>query len=155
MGVRLRKQDSIDLLGKVWLFERCSQRELESLRLIATPLEVPAGKVLAKQGDVGREFMIVVEGSAEAVRDGTTVGVLGPGSFCGEMSLLDQKPRSATVTTLEPTTLLVISAPDFNSMVATVPSVDRRMLEVLAERLRDVEDRFVPAEERLASIGLA
>jgi CRP/FNR family transcriptional regulator, cyclic AMP receptor protein len=154
-SVRPKKQDGIDLLRKVWLFERCSRRELEALQKIATAVEVPAGRVLTSQGEMGREFFVLVSGKAEAVRDGTSIGVLGPGSFFGEMSLLERKPRAATVTTLEPTSLLVITTGDFNSLVQTIPSVDHKMLVVLADRLRDVEARFVPAESRVANTELA
>jgi CRP-like cAMP-binding protein len=69
--------------------------------------------------------------------------------------LLERKPRAATVTTVESTSLLVITTGNFNSLVAIVPSVDRKMLVVLAERLRDVEACFVPAESRVASTELA
>jgi CRP/FNR family cyclic AMP-dependent transcriptional regulator len=153
--VRLSKHDGLDLLRKVWLFERCSRRELEALQRIATAVDVPAGKVLTSQGEMGREFFVVVAGKVEAMRDSTSVSVLGPGSFFGEMSLLERKPRAATVTTLEPTSLLVITTGDFNALVQTMPSVDHKMLVVLAERLRDVEARFVPAESRVANTELA
>jgi CRP/FNR family transcriptional regulator, cyclic AMP receptor protein len=111
--------------------------------------------VLASQGEMGREFFVIVQGKAEATRNATSVGVLGPGSFFGEMSLLERKPRAATVTTVEPSTVLVITARAFNSVVGTVPSVDRKMLMVLAERLRDIEERFVPMEARVANTELA
>jgi CRP/FNR family cyclic AMP-dependent transcriptional regulator len=153
--VHLKKQDGIELLRKVWLFERCSRRELEALQRIATPIDVPPGKVLTSQGEMGREFFVIVDGKAEAVRNGTSIAVLSAGSFFGEMSLLERKPRAATVATLEPTSLLVITARDFTSLVETVPSVDRKMLVVLAERLRDIEARFVPAESRVANTELA
>ena len=153
--MRPKKRDGIDLLRKVWLFERCTRHELEHLRKIASPLDVESGKVLTTEGEIGREFFVLIHGKAEAVRNGTSVAILGPGSFFGEMSLLERKPRAATVTTLEPTSVLVINARDFTSLVETVPSVDRKMLIVLAERLRDVEARFVPAESRVASTELA
>jgi CRP-like cAMP-binding protein len=70
------------------------------------------------------------------------------------MALLDRRPRSATVTTLEPTTVLAITAGAFNALVGDMPSVDRKMLIVLAERLRDVESRFVPADERVTNPDL-
>jgi CRP/FNR family transcriptional regulator, cyclic AMP receptor protein len=147
--MRLKKKDGIELLRSVWLFERCSNSELASLQKIATPLDLPAGKVLTTEGEIGREFFVIVSGSAEATRGGVTIGTLGAGSFLGEMALLDRKPRTATVTTLEPSTVLVITAGAFSSLVDTVPSVDRKMLVVLAERLREVEARFVPAEARV------
>jgi CRP-like cAMP-binding protein len=149
--MRLKKQEGIALLRSVWLFERCTNKELSSLSSIATPLDVPPGKVLTTEGETGREFFVLVSGKAEASRGGVSVGMLGPGSFFGEMALLDKKPRTATVTTLEPTTLLVITAGAFNGLVATMPSVDRKMLIVMAERLRDIETRFVPADSRITN----
>lgn len=153
--MHLRKQEGIELLRSVWLFERCSKSELSSLRGIATPLDVPAGKVLTTEGETGREFFVIVSGKAEATRGGVSIGVLGAGSFFGEMALLDRKPRTATVTTLEPTSVLVITATAFSALVESVPSVDRKMLLVLAERLRDIETRFVPVEARVANPDIA
>jgi CRP-like cAMP-binding protein len=146
--MRITKKHRLDLLGSVWLFEACSQRELDVLQLAATEIEVPAGKALTTQGELGQEFVVLVEGKAQVTRDGTEIAVLGPGSFFGEMSLLDGKPRAATVTTLEPTKVLVLTTQAFNGVITTMPSVDRKMLTVLAGRLRDVEAKYVPAEER-------
>jgi CRP-like cAMP-binding protein len=153
--MRLRKQDGIELLRSVWLFERCTRKELAALQEIATPLDVPAGKVLTREGEVGVEFFVVVAGKAEATRTGSPIGTLAAGSFFGEMALLDRKPRTATVTTLEPTTVLVITAGSFDDLVESMPSVDRKMLMVMAERLRDLETRFLPAEERVANREIA
>jgi CRP-like cAMP-binding protein len=64
------------------------------------------------------------------------------------MSLLDGKPRTATVTTLEPTRVLVLTTAEFSTVVTTMPSVDRKMLSGLASRLREIETTYVPAGER-------
>jgi CRP/FNR family transcriptional regulator, cyclic AMP receptor protein len=152
--MRLTKQHGVELLRSVWLFERCSNRELAALQRIATPLDVPAGKTLTAEGEIGREFFVIMRGKAEATRGGVAIATVGAGSFFGEMALLDRRPRSATVTTLEPSTVLVITAGAFNSLVGTMPSVDRKMMVVLAERLRDVEARFVPADERVTNPDL-
>jgi CRP/FNR family transcriptional regulator, cyclic AMP receptor protein len=153
--MRVSKKRRLDLLGSVWLFERCSRRELDVLSSAATALQVPAGRTLAKQGELGREFVVIVDGKAEVTRDGTQIGVVGPGSFFGEMSLLDGKPRTATVTTVEPTHVLVMTAAAFNSVVATMPSVDRKMLMVLTDRLREIEAKYVPAHERSTHTDIA
>jgi CRP/FNR family transcriptional regulator, cyclic AMP receptor protein len=150
--VRLKRSDRVGLFANVWLFEHCSRRELDALQRAAEPLDVPAAKVLATQGEMGREFFVVVDGAAEVTRGGTRVGTLGPGSFFGEMSLLERKPRAATVTTLEPTTVLVMSARSFDDVVKTMPSVDRKMLVALSSRLRDIEARYVPDTEPLARV---
>jgi CRP/FNR family transcriptional regulator, cyclic AMP receptor protein len=144
--MHLTKKDRVELFGSVWLFERCSRRELDVLQRAATELDVEAGRSLATQGELGREFIVIVSGKAEVTRDGTHVADLGAGSFFGEMSLLDHEPRAATVTTTEPTHVLVMSANGFDTVVTTMPSVDRKMLTVLAQRLRDIEEKYVPGD---------
>jgi CRP/FNR family transcriptional regulator, cyclic AMP receptor protein len=150
----LKRQDRVDLLARVWLFEHCSRRELDALQRVTTAMEVPPGRVLATQGETGREFFVIVDGSADVTRGRTRVGVLGPGAFFGEMSLLEHKPRAATVTTLEPTTVLVLNTREFDSVVKTMPSVDRKMLIALSGRLRDLEARYVPAQEQFTRTSL-
>jgi len=146
--VKVKRTAQIELLRNVWLFERCSKKELEAITRVATPLDLPAGKVLTKQGEAGNEFFVVVVGKAKATRKNVAIGTLGPGSFFGEMSLLEDLPRVATITTTEPTTVLVVHARDFHRLVADMPSVDHKMLVVLARRLREMEDRYVPAADR-------
>ena len=151
----MRNDARIDLIRNVWLFERCTKRELDAIAKVATPLDLPAGKVLTSQGEQGREFFVIVSGKVEATRDGVTIGTLGAGSFFGEMLLLERLPQVATVTTTEPTSVLVLTAQAFTTLVASMPSVDRNMLIVLAQRLRDIENRYVPADARLISTNIA
>jgi CRP-like cAMP-binding protein len=153
--MRVTKKRGRDLLGNVWLFERCSNKELDLLQSAATEMEFPVGKELTTQGELGRHFMVIVEGEAEVTRDGTQIARLGPGSFFGEMSLLDGQPRTATVTTVEPTRVLMLTTEAFSGALAAMPSVDRKMLTVLAARLRDIEVRYVPVNERSTNTDLA
>src|SRR5450631_3608646 len=139
MGGSVTKKRRLELLAGVWLFEQCSRRELNVLQDATTEMQLAAGKLLTEQGEVGRHFMVIVEGSVEVTRDGTQIAVLGPGSFFGEMSLLDGKPRTATAITLEPTHVLMLTTAAFNEVLATMPTVDRKLLTVLAGRLREIE----------------
>ena len=152
--MRVSKKRGRDLLGKVWLFERCSNRELDLLQDAATEMDFPIGKELTTQGEIGRHFMVIVEGEVEVTRDGTQIALLGPGSFFGEMSLLDGQPRTATATTLEPTQVLMLTTAAFSEVLTTMPSVDRKLLSVLAKRLRDIEARYVPASDLSARTNL-
>jgi CRP-like cAMP-binding protein len=147
----VRNDRRIELLRSLWLFERCTNKELAALARLTTPMDVPAGKVLARQGQTGTECFVVVSGRAEVTRGGVRVGELGPGQFFGEMALLERQPRVASVTTTEPSTVLVMTAKAFDELVGTMPSVDRKMLVVLAHRLREVEDRYVPDGARLVA----
>jgi CRP/FNR family cyclic AMP-dependent transcriptional regulator len=141
--MKVTKKRRLELLGSVWLFEQCSNKELGMLESAATEMELTAGKILTQQGEIGRHFVVIVEGEVEVTRDGTRIATLGPGSFFGEMSLLDGKPRTATATTVAPTYVLMLTTDAFNEVLATMPSVDRKLLSVLASRLREIEERYV------------
>lgn len=145
----MKKNAKVDLLRGVWLFERCTRAELTELAATTTELRVPAGKVLAREGDLGREFFVLESGRVEATRNGVRVGTLDAGNFFGEMALLDRQLRTATVTATEPCDLLVLTAREFLQVVETMPSVDRKIITVLAGRLRDLENRFLPEERYL------
>jgi CRP/FNR family cyclic AMP-dependent transcriptional regulator len=134
----------LELLGNVPLFRACSKRDLRRIASLADELEVPEGKVLTKQGEPGWEFFVIAEGRARATIRGRPSASLRRGSFFGEMSLLDGGPRSATVTAETDMHLIVLTSRSFSSLIDEVPSVGRRVLQVMAERLRDAE-RSQPA----------
>jgi CRP-like cAMP-binding protein len=139
--MRRRSQDAkVELLRGVPLFSSCSKRELSRIASLADQIEVPAGKALTREGDRGSEFFVVVEGQARVmVRDRGRVPPLGPGASFGELSLLDQGPRSATVEAETDMQLLVLNARSFSSLLAEVPSVARKVLVAMAARLRVAE----------------
>jgi CRP-like cAMP-binding protein len=150
----MKRDGTVALLRGVWLFESCSRAELTTLARTTTSVGVPAGKVLAHEGEIGREFFVVVSGRVEATRSGTHVASLGPGEFFGEMALLDRQPRAATVTAVEPSELLVLTRPEFIGVIEAIPTVDRKIIAVLAQRIRELEDRFLP-QERYADVRRA
>jgi CRP-like cAMP-binding protein len=85
-----------DLLRGVPLFSHCSNKELIELSSLTTTLRMPAGKVVVRQGEPGKEFIVIVEGKATVSIDDQAVATLGPGDFFGEIALLDGGPRTAT-----------------------------------------------------------
>jgi CRP/FNR family transcriptional regulator, cyclic AMP receptor protein len=127
------------MLGKVRLFSNCNKRELARIAALTDEVDVPEDKVIVRQGDPGRECFVIAEGKARATIRGKGSQPLGPGSFFGEMSLLDQGPRSATVTAETDMHLLVLGSREFSSLVNEVPTVAVRMMRGLAERLRSAE----------------
>ena len=136
---RQNKDAKVRLLSRVSLFSGCSRGELGRIASLVDQLEVPKGKVLASEGDPGWEFFVVCEGQAKATKRGRKVASLGQGSFFGEMSLLDEGPRSATVTAETDMQLLVLNSRSFSALIAENPSVSRKLLRGLAERLRGAE----------------
>jgi CRP/FNR family cyclic AMP-dependent transcriptional regulator len=129
----------VELLRGVSLFSACSNRELTRIASLADEIEVPEGRVLIRQGEPGREFFVIVEGKAKVSGRGRKAKALGPGAGLGELSLLDQGPRSATVTATSDMYLLVLDSRSFSSLIAEVPSVAGKIFRVMAERLREAE----------------
>jgi CRP-like cAMP-binding protein len=134
--VRLRKDAKIELIRSVPLFSRCTKNELAAIASESYELSPPEGTELTRQGRPGREFIVIIEGSAEVAKNGRTVARLGPGDFLGEIALLCGAPRNATVTTTSPTRLLVLSARAFARVVERVPSLHANLLRALSERLQ-------------------
>ncbi|HEU5213498.1 MAG TPA: cyclic nucleotide-binding domain-containing protein [Gaiellaceae bacterium] len=130
----------VDALKKAPLFEGLSRKELEHLAQLADDLEVPAGKVLTRQGDTGREFFVLMDGEVEVVRDGELLATRSSGDFIGEISILEDMPRTATVTAKTPVRLFVLTAQSFRSFVEEAPEVENKVLRTLARRLAAMSD---------------
>jgi CRP/FNR family cyclic AMP-dependent transcriptional regulator len=121
-----------DELGSLALFEECTRKELRRIARLATSVEVPSGRVLCVEGAVGSEFFVIVRGCAHVDRASRTIATLVPGQTFGELALLCRTSvpyRTATVRAAEPMTVLVFTRAEFNSLIDTVPSVARRLLE--------------------------
>jgi CRP-like cAMP-binding protein len=133
----LRKNAKIELLKRVPLFERCSQRELAQIAALSDELYLPAARSLTQEGTGGAEFIVLVEGEADVVRKGRVVNELGPGDFIGEIALVSGKPRTATVKTRGPARLLVLTASGFRTLMHDVPSIQDKVLAAITARLPD------------------
>ena len=125
----------IGLLADVPLFAGLPKRELKAIAGVAEVVDVPAGRDLTVEGATGHEFFVLLEGAAIVERAGDFVNVLGPGSFFGELALLADRPRSATVTTIEPSRLLVLGEGHFRQAVRGSTQLSARLLPEVARRL--------------------
>lgn len=134
--MRLRKDAKVELIKTVPLFSRCTRRELAALAAEADELVVRDGATLTRQGERGREFIVIVDGSADVCRNGRTINRLTAGDFLGEIALISEAPRTATVTTTAESLLLVLTGRAFRRVVEQVPSVQASVLKALAERLQ-------------------
>jgi CRP-like cAMP-binding protein len=133
------KSEHIELLGRIPLFSGCSKNELRAIASLTTEVDFQAGSVLTRQGDPGDECFVIVEGSVEVSIDDRVLAELGAGQVVGEMSLLDQGPRTATVTAKTGVKVLVLNPLEFMSMLDSSPGVAKKLLRSLAQRLRAVE----------------
>jgi CRP/FNR family transcriptional regulator, cyclic AMP receptor protein len=126
-------------LKTIWLFSSCTTSEVRKIRGSLDEVDVPKGKVLVEEGTIGLEFFLIVSGKAAVTRSGKKVATLGPGDHFGEMALLDRHPRSASVVSESDMDLLVLSQRQFNSLLNSVPTIGRKMLAAMAQRLREVD----------------
>jgi CRP-like cAMP-binding protein len=131
----LRKNAKIELIKRVPLFAHCSKKELGLVAQIADEIDLPEGKTLMREGDRGREFFVLVEGEADVRRGDRKLNTLGGGDFFGEIALVSQRPRTATVTTASPVRVLVVTAQSFRSLLDRAPDVQRKVLQALADRV--------------------
>jgi CRP-like cAMP-binding protein len=142
--MRTKYDAKIDLLGHLPLFRSCTSRELVELAKITTESQVPAGRILCHEGEIGRECFVVVEGEAMVTMSGARLADLGPGDLFGEMALLDDDPRVASVTAATDMRLLVLSRAEFQDLLAKMPTVTRRILRGVAARLRAADHELHP-----------
>ena len=136
----LTRDRTTELLSKTHLFAGVDQEGLNRIADRIRELDVPADRVIARQGEIGTGFFVIAEGMVRVVRDGATLTELGPGDFFGELSVLDGKPRNAQVVSTQPTVCLALASWDFEAVVAEQPSVALAILRELAGRLRETTD---------------
>jgi len=129
-----------ELLAGCPLFSGIDADGLALLADLATPVDFPAGHVIARQGEIGTGFFVIVSGLVRVVRDGTVVARLGAGEFFGELSVLDRMPRNATVAAEEATSCLALASWDFDRVLLEEPALTLTILRGVARRLREVSE---------------
>ena len=129
-----------ELLAGCPLFNGIDAEGLAKLAALATTVDFPAGHVIARQGEIGTGFFVIVSGEVRVVRDGNVVARLGPGEFFGELSVLDRMPRNATVAAETQTTCLALASWDFEQVLLEEPVLTLTILRGVATRLREVTE---------------
>jgi len=133
--MRLRRDAKVELISRAPLFENCSKRELSEIASIADEIDLPEGKVLMREGEAGREFVVLLEGSVDVTRKGRKLATRGAGEFLGEIALVSNVPRTATVTTASAVRALVVTDRAFRELMRRMPSIQLKVLEALADRV--------------------
>jgi CRP/FNR family transcriptional regulator len=139
MARGVRNAEVVETLKTIPLFANCNKKELSLVARIARPQEFGAGHDIVVQGHEGVGLHIVVEGTVKVVVDGRTRRKLGPGQFFGEIALLDNGPRTATVTSETPVKTLSIVSWQFRGLLKEQPDLAIRMLEDVCRRLRTAD----------------
>ena len=130
-----------ELLGACRLFAGVRPEDLAAVAERAIEVDFPADRVIARQGEIGTGFFVVIEGSVRVVRDGKDVATLKPGEFFGELSVLDGLPRVAQVVATEPTRCLALASWDFEQALLDSPPLALAILRGLASRVRSVTEQ--------------
>jgi CRP/FNR family transcriptional regulator, cyclic AMP receptor protein len=133
--MRLGKDGKIELIRKVPLFSKLNKKGLEDVAHIADELDLPQGKLMAEEGDRGREFFVLLEGEADVTKCDRSINRLHKGDFFGEIALVTHMPRTASVTATSDVRVLVITERDFAALLKRAPEVSRGVAEALAERI--------------------
>jgi CRP-like cAMP-binding protein len=133
--MRLHKDAKMELLKGVPLFAGCSKAELQRVASLADELDLGEGATLIREGERGREFIVVVDGTVRVTRKGKKLRDLGAGDFIGEIALVSDVPRTATVTSTSPVRLLVVTDRAFRGLIEQTPSIATKVLQSLGERL--------------------
>ena len=128
-----------ELLSKVDLFSGLSHRELKKLVGRAKTVNHATGHLVAAEGLGGLAFHLVLSGRASVQAGGREVSVLGPGEYFGEISMIDGRPRSASVVAAEPLTTLAVPHALFVELLEEEPAFALGLLKTLCARLRSAE----------------
>ncbi len=134
-----RSAQKVDLLKKVPLFSNLSKRHLKEIAQHADQVEVETGRVLAKEGKIGWEFIFVLDGKARVEKNGKLIRQLSRGDFFGEISLIDREPRTATVIAETDMTLLAVHKRFFDHLLDEIPGLQKEILVSLCKYLRRAE----------------
>src|SRR5215207_9531302 len=122
------KSDTDERLRTIPLFRELSKQELRRVAMLMTPVEIAAGRELIREGDVGREFMIILDGTAVVRRRGRKIADLGPGDFLGEVSMLSGAPRTADVIATSTMTVEVLTRSELSALLDENPAMMKKVL---------------------------
>ena len=134
--MRLFSQDvKVEALKRAPLFEGLTKKELSELARRTEDLKVEPGTVLCREGKIGHEFFVIVDGEADVTKGGKKIATRSGGDFVGEIALLTTKTRTATVTATTPLRCFILTQSDFRRVLEESPAVQLKVMKALAERL--------------------
>ncbi len=128
-------------LAEVPLFSACTPKELEHIASRAEEMEFVAGEVVIKEGWFPYDFFVIADGDAVVTIDGSTVAILGPGDFFGELALFDQATRNATVTAAGPLRAYMLGRRELYAAIDEAPGLTHKLLAGMARRVRLADAR--------------
>lgn len=131
------KKRQLELMGQVPLFSECSKKELDLIAQVGRTVERSEGDVIVAEGASGVGFHLIIEGSAVVTRGGRKINELGAGDYFGEVSLIDEGPRSATVTATSSIKMVVLTPWEFRPLLKSHPSISFKLLVHMTSLYRE------------------
>jgi CRP-like cAMP-binding protein len=139
----MARNTKTDQLRGVQMFSACTDKELAQIARACDEIAVEADAVVVEEGTAGEGFYLIVTGEAEVSRGGRPVATVGTGQYFGELSLLDEAPRNASVTARTAMTLLRLRRREFSAVLDSWPGVAHKLLQQMARRLRQADEQAV------------
>ena len=127
------------MLRGVPLFAGLDEKDLKTIAESGREVFFESGKTMLRKGESGLAFLLVLDGSVEVRKDGKSIAKLGKGQFFGEMTVIDDQPRSADVVATQPTNCFGLTAWSFDAVISSYPSIARQIMKELVRRLRQVQ----------------
>ncbi len=146
-----KKSDLLASLRGLSIFAHCTDDELAEIDRMADEVHVASGRTLVRQGEVGHEFVVIMQGRATVERDGVGIAQLGPGDHFGELALLDEHLRNASVVAESELTVQVVDRRAFSTLLEDSPHLATNLLRSLARRLSEVDEENAALRARLES----
>jgi len=143
------RRELADQLADVALFSRCTRRERATVARHMETATLAEGTTLIEGGEEGDALFVILDGAATVRRKGVDVASVGPGSWFGELALLDGEPRSATVVATAPTKVAVLGVRLFRTLLREFPDMTSAILAGLASDLRRTRDALDEASARV------
>jgi CRP/FNR family transcriptional regulator, cyclic AMP receptor protein len=129
-----QREDLVNRLRQVRCLADCSDDELASINELMREVSIDAGETLTRQGEIGTDFVMIMDGHASVARDGQEIAGVMEGSFVGELSLLDHTSQTATVTAMTPLRACVLDATEFQSLLERAPTLRGKIEAAAADR---------------------
>ena len=131
----MARDEYLQHLASVPLFSKCTKKQLQQIGRVATALDLPAGRVLTRQGEVGVEMFILLDGTASVTRDGQRVATVSAGDVVGELAVISGCPRNATVVAETELQILDINHAGLDQLLDDIPGLAKHLLYEVSARL--------------------
>ena len=133
------KDQKLEMLARVPLLSGLSAADIKRVGQVSDEVDLPAGKVVVRQGGFASEFFVILDGTVSIERDGRALGTMGPGEFFGELAMLANIPRTASGTCVTDCRFLVLDTRAFNGLLEDYPKIQHKVLHTLAQRVALLE----------------